>query len=103
MGEELPNLWLLLEEQLQLTALSTSPPIITVERFAEIAERCGITGKDIGSVLDLLHQMGVLVSFRNAKNRVARTVLERQVVLDPMWLASIFKAVITFKHNFVEV
>ncbi len=42
MGEELPNLYWLLEHQLRQVALTTSPPIVTFDQFNAIALRCGL-------------------------------------------------------------
>jgi hypothetical protein len=46
-------------------------------------------------------RVGTLVYFKGGTSRATGS-LENWIVLNPQWLADVFKTLITFKHNFVQ-
>ncbi len=61
MGRPLPDALLTLEYQLRLMALSLSPPIISTDRFTQLAEKCGVKRVNVANTLQVLSELGVIV------------------------------------------
>ncbi len=92
MGELLPNVYTFLEEQLRLLSSAQPAPVITMQQFNEAALRCGVDSARLPHALDTLNSLGVLMHFRSTFSHVYSPI-ENMVVLDPVWLANLLRAV----------
>ncbi len=96
-NEALPALYLQFEQQLQLVAMQTRPPVISFARFTAIAAKTGL--EHARSVLSHLRQLGVVVTFHGVRS-VANTDM---VVIDPTWLIDLCKSFLSTSHRFITV
>jgi hypothetical protein len=91
-----------LELVVNTTAESSSPPIMSLENFRQLMSRIGIAASQMDAAEAYLSQNGIIVLLNNDSSQ-SYANMRTQVCLDPMWIAGLFKTLITTKHNFIEV
>ncbi|KAL6057314.1 Myotubularin-like phosphatase domain [Balamuthia mandrillaris] len=101
MGEEIPSSFAMLEEQIKIARKAISPPILMMEDFKEMAIKCGVEDRSVASALQFMHDLGIIVKFTGNSYRT-NLALENLIILDPTWLSSVFRSIVTTKHNCVS-
>ena len=78
MGQLLSRRWIAAREE--IGALAESEPQIPYEQFVSLCTRCGVTGDQVGTLVNLLHDLGQVIYYGDDEG------LRDLVVLNPEWL-----------------
>jgi internalin A len=86
MGQLLSRRWITARKE--IGALAESEPQISYERFAEICKRYDVTGGEVATLADLLHDLGQVIYYGEDEG------LCDLVVLNPEWLTKAISRVL---------
>ncbi|MGH3721862.1 MAG: COR domain-containing protein [Pseudonocardiaceae bacterium] len=78
MGRLLSRRWIAAREEIGV--LAESEPQIPYEQFVAVCKRCDVTGRQVGTLLDLMHDLGQVIYYGDNEG------LRDLVVLNPEWL-----------------
>jgi len=97
MGETIPKSWLSVESKVRSIKSFNQQPILQYRTYKKLAQDSGIPESRVSQVTQFLHDLGVLVHFRDSEGG-----LNEIVILDPQWLTKVFATLITMKPNSVK-
>jgi internalin A len=86
MGQLLSQRWIAAREKIE--TLAASEPQIPYEQFVAVCKRCGVTDSQVGTLVDLLNDLGLVIYYGDDEG------LRDVVVLQPEWLTKAISRVL---------
>ena len=99
MSKEMPRIFRVFEDQLHSLALTRDPPLLSRAEFTTLASESGILHSQVPVLLSFLNLTGAVISFGED---CPFSELKALVILNPQWLAYLFRCLISLKQSFVR-
>ena len=99
MPERVPRAVVLLEERILEEKIKRQPPVMSWDDFKRISEESGIsTDELVVKTANFFKQIGMISFFSDPNN----PSISDMVIIDPQWLANVFRSVIGTQTNFIK-